>query len=110
MPIVSDIAVVSASYDKDTGRLTLNGTAFSENQYAGNIYFRKHGTVTWIAADSIVSWADSQSIAIITVALGTLKGMFDARLVNGDNESAILPKAFSIPAGGIFFFFDDDGK
>lgn len=106
MPVISDIAITAASFVKSTFTLTITGVAFADNQYSGNLYVRKTGTSgSWIAADSISSWADSQVVGVFTDAIG--KGLFDARIVSGDDEEAILTRAFTIPAGGVFFFFDD---
>jgi len=109
MPIEFITTVLSASFAKATRRLTVTGQAFAENQYTGNLYVRKTGTVgAWIAADSIVSWADELVVGVLPAGIGG--GRFDTRILSGDEEEDILISAFSISAGGAFFFFDEDGK
>ena len=109
MPLIFGTTVLSATIVKSTMTLTVIGQAFAENQYTGNLYVRKKGTSgAWIEADSITSWADELVVGVIPESIG--KGCFDVRILSGDENEGILIGAFSIPAGGVFFFFDEDGK
>jgi len=109
MPIVFGTTVLSATFAKATRRLTVVGQAFAENQYAGSLYVRKTGTTgAWIEASSIVSWADELVVGVIPEGIGG--GSFDVRILSGDSEEGILTRAFSLSSGGVYFFFDEDGK
>lgn len=109
MPVVSDLSITSATYNRATGALDLVGVAFGENQDAVSaVWYKHHSSAAWLGVTSIDSYADSAIAATIPANLAG--GRYDVRVRNSDNETTDLDEAFKIPTAGAFFFFNQDDK
>lgn len=109
MPIVSDLSITSATYNRTTGALAIVGVAFGENQYAVSaVKYKKHVDAAWLDASSIGTWADSAIAAVLPANMSG--GRYDVRVTNSDNETTTLDEAFKIPIAGCFFFFNEGDK
>lgn len=111
MPSIFGTTITAVSYDPNLKQITIDGQAFAINQYVGvsDIQVSLTGLGIWSSVNTIDFWSDTQVIGSFTTALGS--GSYDVRLISSDNEiSNVLSNAFTITAGGIFFFFDEDDK
>ena len=97
MPIISDLSITSVSYNTTTYIITINGVAFSENQYDGKVEVSVNGGA-YSEPSGSYSWSDTQ--VVLTLDSKLTDGTYAVRLVNGDGEtSEALAKA--IVVGGI---------
>lgn len=109
MPVIFGTSVSAATYDSASGNVTADGEAFADTEYSGvsKIEVSPAGENSWSAANSIVSWSDTQVIGKYTSGLSA--GTYDVRVTSSDGEVATLSDAFIVSAstanGDLFFFY-----
>jgi lipoprotein signal peptidase len=109
MPIISDIAIDSVVYDRTALTITINGVAFSENQYDGSVALSRNGGAYSAPAGTYTTWGDSQIVYTLNALL--ISGTYKVRVINGDNEEIIKDLAILIGGGmGNRIFTLEDGE